>query len=376
MNRSVEQLSRLVQCLARRRDLPHVLLTVESLDGSFRWSGAAGAAQPEGTPMRVDTPFYIASIDKLLTATVVMQLSESRALSLDAPAATCLPPGTMQRLHVFHGTDFSLTITVRHLLSHTSGLADFLEDRPAGGRSLLADLLRDDDRAWTSAESLNLVRTRLQPHFRPQDPGSPRPRIRYSSTNFELLNLLIEHLTGQPLPTVFARRLFVPLGLRHIWFAGEQPPSPTDATAACLWRGTEALDRPRALQSLRSVISNTSDLVGLFRGLVTGRLFTQPGTFAQMQQPWHRFGLPLDLAALRAPGWPIEYGLGLMRFQIPRVLTPFHPMPPVIGHTGSTGCWLFYCPPMQLFLAGTVDQLTAGAIPFRIAPRLLRLLSG
>jgi hypothetical protein len=83
--------------------------------------------------------------------------------------------------------------------------------------------------------------------------------------------------------------------------------------------------------------------------------------------------LPLDRAALRAPGWPIEYGLGIMRFRLPRVLTPLHPLPAVIGHTGSTGCWLFYCPQWDLYLVGSVDEVTAGAVPYRIVPKMLEI---
>ena len=46
-------------------------------------------------------------------------------------------------------------------------------------------------------------------------------------------------------------------------------------------------------------------------------------------------------AALRAPGWPIEYALGIMRFRLPRLFAPLHPVPAVLGHSGSTGCWLW-----------------------------------
>ncbi|HRJ48101.1 MAG TPA: serine hydrolase domain-containing protein [Opitutaceae bacterium] len=362
----------MVHELGRRRNLPHAVMAVENLDGSFRWSGAVGHAQPDGTPMLADTPFFIASIDKLLTATVVLQLTEERKLQLDEPVTTCLPAGTMSGLHQLGGVDHTPAITVRHLLSHTSGVADFLEDRPAGGRSLLEEILEEGDRTWAQDEPLDLVRARLQPHFQPQNLTAPRVRSRYSNTNFELLNLLIEHLTGQSLAETFEHRLFKPLGLTRTRFVGNNPSSPGTPVSAALWCGKMPLDRPMALQSLRSINSTAPEMIALLRGLVNGRLFAQPGTFAQMQQRWIRFGLPFDAAALRAPSWPIEYGLGLMRFQSPRFLTPFHPVPPVIGHTGSTGSWLFYCPSLELLLAGTVDQVTAPALPYRILPRLLR----
>jgi hypothetical protein len=105
---------------------------------------------------------------------------------------------------------------------------------------------------------------------------------------------------------------------------------------------------------------------------MAGEVFEKPTTLASMQQRWNRFGLPLDRAALRSPAWPIEYGLGIMRFRVPWVFTPLHPMPAVLGHTGSTWCWLFYCPDKELLLAGSVDEVTAGALPYRLVPRVLK----
>lgn len=55
----------------------------------------------------------------------------------------------------------------------------------------------------------------------------------------------------------------------------------------------------------------------------------------------------------------------MVRFALPRWLTPFRRVPAVVGHTGSTGSWLFYCEELDVLLAGTVDQGTAGAVPFR-----------
>jgi hypothetical protein len=63
-----------------------------------------------------------------------------------------------------------------------------------------------------------------------------------------------------------------------------------------------------------------------------------------------------------------------MRFDVPRMIAPFGRVPPLIGHTGSTGSWLFHCPTHDLLFAGTVDQATAGALPFRFVPKLVRVL--
>jgi D-alanyl-D-alanine carboxypeptidase len=95
-----------------------------------------------------------------------------------------------------------------------------------------------------------------------------------------------------------------------------------------------------------------------------------------MQHPWKRFGFPCDAAALRAPSWPIEYGLGMMRFALPRALTPLRAVPELIGHSGSTGTWLFCCPRYEVLFAGAVDDISAGPVPFRrVIPQVLRAVA-
>lgn len=62
-------------------------------------------------------------------------------------------------------------------------------------------------------------------------------------------------------------------------------------------------------------------------------------------------------------------------FTLPRIPTPAGRQPTLFGHSGSTGSWLFHCPELDLSIAGTVDQGTAGAAPFRFAPKLLGVLA-
>jgi CubicO group peptidase (beta-lactamase class C family) len=148
-----------------------------------------------------------------------------------------------------------------------------------------------------------------------------------------------------------------------------------------LWAGDRPLEIPLMLQSSWGIYSTAEDTLTFLRALTTGAVFDDPSTLALMQQCWKRFGLPLDRAALRSPSWPIEYGLGIMRFHdpilrllghLPRVIRPMYPAPAVIGHTGSTGSWLFYCPDLDLLLSGTVDQAAAGIVPYRFVPRILQ----
>lgn len=319
--------------------------------------------------MAPETPYFIASIDKLLNATIAMLLIEQGRLAIDAPMTTCLPQSLTRGLHRRKGVDHSERITVRHLLSHTSGLPDWLEDRPAGGRTLVDQVLTDGDRAVSLDDIVAIVRD-LPAHFAPQEPSAPRPRIRYSDTNFILVIAIIESVTGEPLSRVHERMLLRPLGMTRTWFAGRSAPVDRVVESAALHAEGRPLPIPELIQSSWGMYSTAADQFRFMRALVRGSIFADPATFHLMQR-WTRFGFPLDKTALRLPGWPIEYGFGLMRFQLPRVFTRWRPLPAVIGHTGSTGTWLFYCPEWDLMLAGAVNEVTAGAVPFRVVPKIL-----
>jgi D-alanyl-D-alanine carboxypeptidase len=131
--------------------------------------------------------------------------------------------------------------------------------------------------------------------------------------------------------------------------------------------------KPLLLKSFRDLYSTADELLAFMKGLNRGVIFENNHTGSLMGRKWNRFGFPRDLVSLRLPGWPIEYGLGMMRFKLPRILTPFKPVPEILGHTGVSGSWLFYCPELDLYLCGTVDQTAEAALPFRVLPKLLRV---
>ena len=368
-------LEKLLLKLTARKHIRHAISAVETTDGAFRWSGAAGQADAHGAPITATTPFHIASIDKLLVATVVMKLHESGRIGLDDPITAHLPRTLIGGLHCMDGVDRTAAITVRHLLGHTSGLADCFEDRPKGGRSLMERLFTEGDMAWGINHLTLLVRRELRPHFPPQPMDAKRQKVRYSDTNYQLLIALIEVAVRQPLHQVLEEMLFRPLNLQHSYLFGRSRPAADTPEPAPLYLHGEPLQLPLALRSFASVYSTSGDLLGFLRALISGAIFADPATTQLMQQRWNRFGFTLDPAAWRSPGWPIEYGLGMMRLRLPRVLTPLQRIPALLGHSGSTGCWLFHCPERNLLMCGTVNEASAAAVPYRIVPAQLRALA-
>ena len=365
----VPRLERLIQKLSSDRKVRHVVLGAAAIDGSWQWSDAVGSANPNGTPMATDTPWFLASVTKLYIAAVVLRLHEQGLIDLEAPIPGCLPDELTTGLHVRDGVDRTAEITVTHLLAHATGLPDSLVEHRKGGRGLVAEI-EAGDVAFSFAEAVARVRT-LPPHFPPSDLTGGRCKVRYSDTNYQLLMLIAEQVSGQSMGELHRRLLFEPLGLRHTWFAGDRPLDEAGPPATS-WLGDWPLeDRPLALRSLGDLFSTTSDVLSFGRALFAGGVFADGATGNLMHRRFNRFGFPRSAASIASPAWPIEYGLGMMRFAPSRAMAMGRHLPPLLGHTGSTASWLWYSPPLGLLLAGTADQATKASVPFRALPLAL-----
>lgn len=364
-----DQLEGILQEMSASKHIPNALMAVEKMDKSFSWVGATGDAQPDGTPLHVDTPIFIASVTKLYIASTVLKLHERKLIQIDQPITAYLPERLVGGLHRLDGVDNTEQITVRHLLSHSSGLPEYLEDKPKGGRTFVERIL-EEDFAFTIEDILDFVRD-LPPHFPPQPLDAPKQKVRYCDTNFQLLIAIIEAVTGGSLHEAFSTYLYQPLGLENTYHPGTRLDAPDPAA---LWVDDQPVQIPLAMRSFGDLISTADDLLRFMRGLMRGEGFDDPATLDLMMGHWNTFGFSLNPVRL-SPGWPIEYGLGMMRFKIPRLFSPFRSVPAVVGHSGATGSWLFYCEELDVLLAGTVNQLSAGAVPFRFMPKILQALS-
>jgi D-alanyl-D-alanine carboxypeptidase len=363
-------LSRLVDELASQKNVHHALVAIESLDGSFTWSGASGLVQPACSATSIHTRYWIASVTKLYIAATVFRLIERGDIRLEDSVSSLLPASLIDGIHRLNGADYTDMITVQHLLGHTSGLPDYLEEAPKGEPSLL-ERVTQQDQTWSSEDAMDIVRSSLTPHFPPQRLDTRNQKIRYSDTNYQLLIEIIQATCGKSLSTAFSELIYQPLGLNETRHPEELKP---EETSVAVWFGDHPADVPMAMRSFRDLTSTAQDQFRFMRGLVDGQLFERQTTIYQMMGNWNSFPFSLNPVPT-SPGWPIEYGLGAMRFNVPRLFTPIKPIPAIMGHTGVTGSWLFYCPKLKLILAGTVDQLEAPATPFRFLPKLLRTLS-
>lgn len=365
----VPRLERLLQKVLAERKVRHIGLGAAAIDGSWEWSDAAGDANPDGTPMASDTPWFLASVTKLYIASVVLRLYEQGLIDLNAPIPTYLPDELRTGLHVRDGVDQTAEITVTHLLAHATGLPDSLVEHRKGERDLVTEI-EAGDVAFTFEEAVERVRS-LMPHFPPSDLTDARPKVRYSDTNYQLLMVIAEQVSGQSMGELHRRFLLEPLGLRQTWFPGDQPADEVGRPATPWLRDWPLQDRPMALRSLGDLFSTTTDVLSFGRALFSGQVFADQATGRLLHRRFNRFGFPRSVASVASPAWPIEYGLGMMRFAPSRAMAMGRQLPPLLGHTGSTGSWLWYSPPLGLLLAGTADQATKAALPFRKIPLAL-----
>lgn len=370
----VPRLEQLLHKVSSYNRVRHVVLGAAAIDGSWEWSNAAGEANPDGTPIAPDTPWFLASVTKLYIASVVLRLHEQGLIDLDAPIPGYLPDELKTGLHVQDGVDRTALITVTHLLAHATGLPDSLVEHRKGEQGLVTEI-EDGDVNFTFEEAVERILS-LTPHCPPSDLTRDRPKLRYSETNYQLLMVIAEQTTGQSMGDLHRELLLEPLGLRHTWFPGDQPSDEVDPPATP-WLGDWPLrDRPMALRSLGDLFSTTHDVLSFGRALFSGRAFADQATGRLMHRRFNRFGFPRSVASIASPAWPIEYGLGMMRFAPSRAMAMGRRLPPLLGHTGSTASWLWYSPPLGLLLAGTADQTAKAALPFRALPSALHGLRG
>lgn len=295
---------RRLEVLARRHHVPGAQLGI--LDGDDVAEAAFGVLNSRtGQPATIDSVFQIGSISKVWTATVVMQLVDEGKVALDTPVVEVIPELQLS------DPDVTKRLTIRHLLTHTSGIdGDVFTDTGRGDDCLekYVDLFAD------VAQNHPLGAT-----------------WSYCNSGWSLLGRVIEKLTGQTWDRAMKERLFDPLGLTHtctlaeeaILFAaavghvsdgegGEQVPTP-------VW------DLPRSVGPAGLIKSTARDVLAfakmhLCAGRAGGGEVLSPESTEAMTR--HEADLPdkLVLGDSWGLGW-IRFGWGEHR---------------LIGHDGNT----------------------------------------
>lgn len=339
-----DQLQKLIDKEIGKRYTYNVLLGVQSGDGKIDFKGAAGDASPE-------SPYFVASIAKIFTATVIMQLLDEGRLDLEDHIKKHLSHLSLDGIHQYKGTDYSKELKVYQLLHQTSGLSDYFD----GG--LAEDFKKNQDRFYNVEDVLEMARNSVP--FAAPDSG----KSHYSDTNFQLLGAIIETITEQSLTDVFKARIFDPLGMTESYLFDHNRPSRSIAPLSPYFKDTK-LSLPLAITSERGTggaVSTMSDLLVFLRSFFGGKLFNK-AHFEQMMQ-WNSMFFPM------------QYGYGIWRYKLPRWVNLFRETPEFIGHAGIWGAMAFYNPKNDIYIVGTLNQLYKPARQFSLMPKVLNIVT-
>jgi D-alanyl-D-alanine carboxypeptidase len=266
-------------------------------DGQLLWSGSSGRERDGRTPLAADASLVIGSVTKTFVSAAILQLAQAGVVDLEASARSYLPQlGWLDR-----------AITVHELLNHTSGLADVFNDTTRSG------IEEHPEHAWSVDEVFATLHSPWYP---------PGENWAYANTNYLLLGLIVERMTGTSLADELQRRFLGPLGL-----TGTRMLVPTDA-------GPLAPAWTTIFWGSGAMVSSAADLARWGDALY-GDAFLEPATLAEMTVlvPEH------------------DYGLGVQRIEIGGASG--------YGHTGLLNTYttlLFHVPSVDVTMALLVNR--------------------
>lgn len=195
-------------------NIPGLAVIIFDDDGMV-YEKAFGIAGPDKRAVTLDTPFQLGSVSKSFAAVVMIQLAAEGQSDLDAPVITYLPE--FRTL----GSDSWKDITLRHILSHHSGLSTFDGNR-----------IQEND--YRGEDALDFVVKHLGTAKLTSTPGE---QFEYSNANYMLAAAVIEAITGQSYETVLDERVFKPLGMTNSYIQMPLGESEKEATGYRQWFG-------------------------------------------------------------------------------------------------------------------------------------------
>lgn len=183
-----------------------IIAHIESPKNGISWSGSAGYSNIEKTEiLNANQPALIASNVKTYVSASILRLQEDGKLTIEDPIANHLTSKT-NALFKNAGYDFN-QIKIKHLLSHTSGIADYVND------DYFKKIDDNQTHRWTRDEQLQLATKVGQPL------GAPQELFQYADVNYLLATEIIEQTTQKPFYTAMNELLkYKTLGFKNTWF--------------------------------------------------------------------------------------------------------------------------------------------------------------
>lgn len=232
--------------------------------GEIVHTGAYGLANDKtGEKMQLESVFQLASVSKMFTATAIMMLYDEKRLSFDDRLSDLIPEWPYKKM------------TIRHLLSHQSGLQRY---------DGLTRNVWDARNFMSYADVLDIFIDKKPPlNFQP---GTD---FAYNNTNYVILSALVEYLVGVPFEQYLETRIFQPLGMKSTYFCNHrdrlEKPNHTIGYKKAGWRNKPAEgDYLDGVYGDKGLHSTVIDLYKFDRALAEGRVLN-PATLSMAYEP-------------------------------------------------------------------------------------------
>ena len=328
----------------------NAVLLVES--PKIKWKGAAGMADGKNEVMTADHKIKIASIGKTFTATLILQLIEEGYLDFDDNIDKFLdnPTVKLDSLHIFEGIAYGRQITVKQLLSHTSGIADYMEDP-----RFVPDVIEHPETEYSPSKILGKYYEYKTNEKATCPPGEG---FNYSDVNFVLLAMIIEQVTGETYHAQLESRIFSPLGMDNSYLEYyEEPRGSKPLSHAFLSTIDLVADVNTSMDwGGGGIVSTCEELNTFFRALIDGKLFKKESTLKQM----------IAAADEGRGGTDYAYGLGIMKRSLHGLI--------FYGHGGAYDCDVYYCPEKNISVCTSLNQTDTHGKRYELLLQAIKLV--
>ncbi len=236
-----------------------------------------GVEYPGAIPLQHGDQFHIGSLTKQFVSVVVLRLMEEGKLTLDDTLEQWVPGGIVANAEL---------ITIRQLLSHTSGVYD-----NTSVPVFFNTVKLDPNSPGTAKEIIEYVKDK-NPKFSPGQPG----QFSYSNSGYTLLHMIVEAVTGKPFVEEFHRLVTQPLNLNETYYGGFE--EITDYSTLG-YEGSKVVSNDMHLSWAAGAgnIVSTADDVCRFASTIFGGYYLQPETLIEMTTPIeNNYGLGVGVA--------------------------------------------------------------------------------
>lgn len=322
MKSKVEKLEKIFSVYQKKLRSNGMSVLIENGTGSFTWEHSCG-------DLEGDQKYFIASVTKLFATTVLLNLFAEGKLSFGDKISKYLPKEYVEGLHVYKGIEYSNQLTMKHLMTQTSGLPDYFSESTKN--ELSGEELLKHDQILTLDETVKRTK-RLPTKFAP---GSKK-RSYYSDINWDLFLPIIESVAEMSITECYDKYIITPLELSNTFLFTEG----MEFSFPGVWIDDGIYKMPKLLLGWPlsgSIISTNRDMITFIKAFYGGKLF--PKELFETENTYYY-----------TQYIPLEYGLGNMRFRYPGI-------PTLYGHSGATGVLCYYAPKYDMYIAACINEL-------------------